>query len=179
MYLSNSSGWTVKVTPLTTWELAADCARCTAWKGSLGHEPSDKFKEMLVKSEHSPLRTIIYKVEMIGIPSFVSVHYVRHKFGVEHFVSSNRPDRNGGNYNVDRNTPVNHIMVVNAQELLFMARRRLCGQASRETRDVMRAIRNCIAEIDPIVAKYMVPNCVYRNECPEPNPCGMFNKDWE
>lgn len=34
----------VKVTQLTDWALVVDEARRTAWKGSLGHEPSHEFK---------------------------------------------------------------------------------------------------------------------------------------
>ena len=162
----------IKVDRLTSWELAADCARATVWKNALGREPSEKFKADLVRCEHSPLRTIIYKVEMHGIPSFVSVHFVRHKFGVEHFVSSNRADRNGGKTGITRWTPVNHIMVVNAQELLFMARRRLCNKASRETRWVMKLIRREVTKIDSVVGDEMIPMCVYRGGvCPEIVPC--------
>ena len=162
----------VKVERLTSWELAADCARATVWKNALGREPSEKFKADLVQYEHSPLRTIIYKVEMHGIPSFVSVHFVRHMFGVEHFVSSNRADRNGGKTDITRWTPVNHIMVVNAQELLFMARRRLCNKASRETRWVMKLIKREIIKVDSIVGNAMTPMCDSRGGvCPEIVPC--------
>lgn len=163
----------ITVERLTSWELAAECARVTIWKNALGKEPSDNFKRMLVKSEHSPLRTLLYKVRMENIPSFVSVHFVRHKCGVEHFVSSNRPDRNGGNENIGRWSPVNHVMVVNAQELLFMARRRLCSQASRETRWTMKLIIRELKKIDPILANFMMPMCAYRGGfCPEPKGCG-------
>lgn len=161
----------IKVERLTSWELAADCARTTVWKDALGHEPSDKFKRDLVRCEHSPLRTIMYKVEMRGIPSFVSVHFVRHKFGVEHFVSSNREDRNGGRTDITRWSPVNHIMVVNAQELLSMSHRRLCHKASNETRWIMQLIRREVMKIDPIVADAMVPMCRYLHGCNEIVPC--------
>lgn len=43
--------------------------------------------------EHSPLRQDEYCIEMKNIPSFVSVHMVRHKIGVEHFVLTSRDDR--------------------------------------------------------------------------------------
>lgn len=41
------------------------------------------------RSEHSPIRTQLFWIEMLNIPTFVSVHLVRHKIGVEHFVQSN------------------------------------------------------------------------------------------
>lgn len=162
----------VKVERLTSWQLAADAARTTVWKSALDHEPSDKFKANLLCCEHSPLRCVMYRIDMRNIPSFVSVHFVRHKYGVEHFVSSNRPDRNGGNEDVGRWTPVNHMMVVNAQELLYMARRRLCRLAARETRWVMELIKAAVEKIDPVVADFLVPMCVYRGSCHEMFPCG-------
>ncbi|MCQ2299951.1 MAG: thymidylate synthase ThyX [Bacteroidales bacterium] len=163
---------------LTSWSLVAEAARTTVWKGSLpdGKEPSDEFRSAIIRSEHSPLRAIVFKIRMEGIPTCVSVHLVRHHVGVEHYVSTNRPDRNGGNTNVDRNTPVNHLMIINAQELLFMARRRLCGMASPETRTVMRYITDAVAKVDPIVASHMLPMCAYRHMCPEQNGCGLWDR---
>ena len=74
----------------------------------------------IYKNEHSPIRTQLFKVEMLDIPTFVSVHFVRHTQGVTHFVKSNRKDR-GGKDDVDRWTPVNHGMLCNAQALINMA----------------------------------------------------------
>ena len=162
----------VIVTPLTSWQLVADCARNTIWKGGLGHEPSDKFKRAMCMSEHSPLRALIFRIDMMGIETATSVHLVRHKYGVEHFVSSNRPDRNGGNENIDRHSPVNHIMVINAQELIFISRRRLCRLASPETRMVWMMVVDALKSVDPILASFCMPNCVYLGRCPEPLSCG-------
>lgn len=121
-------------------------------------------------AEHSPIRTQMFWVEMYDIPSFVSTHFVRHKFGVEHFVLSNREDR-GGDHNTDRNTPVNHGMFLNAQALINMSRKRLCGQASQETQDVMQEIKRQVNEVDPDLALAMVPDCMYRGRCFELKPC--------
>jgi len=107
---------------------------------------------------------------MIGIPTFVSTHLVRHSIGVTHYVESNRDDRGG--QDVDRNTPVNHAMLINAQALMAMARKRLCGNAHRETVKVMIAIKNAVREVDPDLAQAMVPDCVYRGSCYELNSCG-------
>lgn len=133
--------------------------------------------DQLYMWEHSPSRTQLFWVMMEDVPSFVSVHFVRHAaVGQSHFVMSNREDRGGeGNTLVHRLSPVNHRMLLNAQHLIDMSKRRLCYQASQETRNVMKEIRYAIQTIDPDLAKYMVPNCVYRNGiCPEPKPCGNF-----
>lgn len=124
-------------------------------------------------SEHSPVRTQMFVVEMTNILSFVSVHLVRHKFGVEHFVKSNRSDR-GGNAGANRLSQVNHLMILNAQALINMARKRLCGKASDETQDVMRHIKAGVAAVDPDLAACMVPECVYRGACYEFQSCGRY-----
>ena len=126
----------------------------------------------IYKSEHSPLRTQIFWVSMQGIPTFVSVHLVRHKIGVDHFVMSNREDR-GGTGTEDRYTPVNHSMLINAQALINISRKRLCGQASKETQDVWKAVVERMWIADYELAKYMVRECQYRNGyCPEIKCCG-------
>ena len=123
--------------------------------------------------EHSPLRTQIFWVEMIGVASFISVHFVRHKVGVEHFVESNRDDR-GGTDNVDRNTPVNHGMLVNAQALINMAKKRLCLKAHVEAVKAMQMIVEGVRKVDPDLAMFMVPDCQYRRGCHELRSCGKW-----
>lgn len=128
--------------------------------------------------EHSPIRTQIFFIEMIGVPTFVSVHFVRHKIGVEHFASTNREDR-GGHKEAHRQTPVNHGMLVNAQALINMARKRLCYKASPETLATMKAIKDEIAKVDPDLAKFMVAECLYRRGCHELKSCGWYAKEVE
>lgn len=127
--------------------------------------------EKIYRCEHSPMRTQIFWVEMCDIPTFVSVHLIRHKIGVEHFVKSNRDDR-GGNGDEDRNTPVNHAMLINAEALITMARKRLCRKAHPKTVEVMEAIRQAVRDEDLELYKRMVKNCVYRGGCYEPVSCG-------
>ena len=134
----------------------------------------------LYRCEHSPIRTQIFAIEMRGIPSFVSVHFVRHKIGVEHFVQTMRDDRGAGE-TANRLTPVNHLMIANAQALLHMARKRLCGQAHPATRAVMAEIRAGVDAIDSQLATYMVPECIYRGGvCHERKMCGKTGiKHWK
>jgi hypothetical protein len=124
------------------------------------------------KNEHSPIRCEVYWIEMHDIPTFVSVHLVRHSVGVSHYVTSKRTDR-GGNGKETRRTPVNHGMLINAQTLINMARKRLCGQASEETRQVMQMIK---ANLPHDLQEFLVPECVYRGGCHEDKPCGLFKK---
>ena len=155
----------ITVTKLTDYNLMN--AACAATTG--GSMPNiDPYKMYL--SEHSPIRTQVFWIVMENIPTFVSVHLVRHKFGVEHFVKSNRPDR-GGDAEANRNTPVTHAMFINAQALINMARTRLCNKASKETQMTMSLIRDEISAKDAALAKALVPDCKYRGRCYELKPC--------
>lgn len=126
----------------------------------------------LYKAEHSPIRCKIFWIEMIGIPTFASVHFVRHNVGVSHFVKSNREDRSSFTGDLGRETPVNHAMLINAQELINISRKRLCNQSHVVTKKIMRYIREAIRDIDPDLADRMIPDCIYRGECCEIKPCG-------
>ena len=128
--------------------------------------------DRMLHAEHSPVRTVTYRIRLDNIPSFVSTHLVRHKIGVEHFVQSLREDR-GGKGDEDRWSPVCHTMTANAQALMNMARRRLCRKASQETQDAMTAIRLAVHDIDAVLAQHLVPMCEYRgNTCHEFSSCG-------
>lgn len=133
--------------------------------------------DKIYKCEHSPMRTQIFVVEMRDIPTFVSVHFVRHKIGVEHFVKSNREDRPGYTGDTGRNHPVNHMMFLNAESLITMARKRLCYKAHEQTIVVMNEIKREVAKVDPDLARHMVKNCIYRNGCNELKPCGRMNRN--
>ena len=70
--------------------------------------------------------------------------------------------------------PQNFTGEANIQHLIDTARKRLCYQASPETREYMEDLKATIKyEVDPYIADVMVPNCVYRGGCPELNPCGF------
>jgi len=158
----------IEIKKLTDYALLQRAAWATS--GAEIKAPLNKWYE----SEHSPIRSQIFWVEMEGIPSFVSVHLVRHHVGVEHFVRSNREDR-GGVKGADRLTPVTHCMLINAQALINMARKRLCGKASKETREVMNQIKWKLRECDSDLADLLVPECVYRGgRCYEFSSCGYM-----
>lgn len=130
--------------------------------------------EKIYRCEHSPMRTQRFIVRMYDIPTFVSVHLVRHSVGVLHFVKSNREDRPGCTGDTGRRHPVNHMMDINAQSLVNMARRRLCAKAHLETIKVMVMIKNAISTVDPDLSKFMVPECIYRGGCHELRSCGFY-----
>ena len=151
------------------------CKQCTL--NTIGKTttklPTDEWKIKLLESEHSPIRTLWFAFKM-EIPYYVSTHFVRHKFGVEHFVQSQRNDRQDkyDRTKAPQDTLVSHIMYVNAQELVNMAHARLCKQASKETREVMQMIVVEVLKTNPEFKTVLVPKCEYRNgKCTEFFPC--------
>lgn len=153
------------------WQWVKTCTLNTVGKKST-KAPTEKWKRQLLEAEHSPIRELWFGIKMI-IPYWVSVHFVRHHIGVNHYVQTQRTDRTG----VDRNNlpqgeMVSHIMSINAQELIFMAHKRLCKQASEETRRVMQSICSQVTQACPELEKLLVPMCKYRNgKCTEMFPC--------
>lgn len=136
--------------------------------------PTEDWIKRLVEAEHSPIRELWFGIKMT-IPYWVSVHFVRHHIGVNHYVQTQRDDRTSDS--VSRNDKpqgemVTHIMSINAQELINMAHKRLCRQASKETREVMQAIVKEVTTVAPYMKDVLVPLCKYRNgKCTEMFSC--------
>jgi hypothetical protein len=156
----------IKCEKLTSLELLQEAASATTGK------PSGMPLKRAYESGHSIIRTQLFWIEM-EIPSFLSVHLVRHKIGVEHFVRSLREDRGGPPpETVTRETPVRHSMLINAEALISMAHKRLCMKAHRKARFLLSMIRQRLAHLDADLAANMVPLCVYRGGlCGEFGPC--------
>ena len=158
-----------------SWREVADAARTTIRQDEGTGEPSARWKKRILLAEHSPIRKLCFNWKWTNLPYWVSVHIVRHKFGIEHFVSTQRSDRTGVAREANRqDAPVMHECFANAQALMFISRRRLCGQASPETRAAWKMVVDAVAEKEPEVAACCVPECVYRGFCPEFKPCGFF-----
>ena len=158
------------------WERCKFLALNTVGKKNLQPEITEEWKKQILKAEHSPIRTLMFTIHLT-IPYFVSTHLVRHKIGIEHYVQSQRNDRQS-NYDRElapQNAMVSHVIEVNAEQLMFMARRRLCGQADTTTRYVMSLICTRVCNTNPEFKDFLKPMCEYRHECPEFKPCGYWN----
>lgn len=160
------------------WRKVKQAARTTIRRSGEGAYPTDSWKKTILLAEHSPIRKIRASWKWKDLLSWVSVHFVRHKFGVEHWVTTQRTDRTGVNRNeLPQGALVDHECEANAQALIFMSRRRLCSQASPETRAAWKEVVEKVRENDPVLASVMVPECVYRGFCPEYTCCGYVNTD--
>lgn len=157
------------------WLLIKDSALTTMGL-SIKNKPDEQWKAMILRSEHSPIRDLIYQWKWVGLRSWVSVHFVRHKVGIEHFVQTQRSDRQKDDIHYERDqlpqgSLVNHKCSANAQAIINISKKRLCHQASKETIEAWQLFLDNLDE--PELIKLCVPTCVYRNGiCPEPKSCG-------
>lgn len=163
------------------WRDVADAARTTIRKDEGQGEPSSKWKKTILLAEHSPIRKLCFNWKWEDLPYWVSVHFVRHKYGIEHFVSTQRSDRTGENRNdKSQSSPVVHECFANTQSVMFISRKRLCRQASRETQAAWKLVVDEIKKVQPEVGECCVPECVYRGFCPEFKSCGFCgSNEWK
>ena len=174
----------VKMEQVTLWNRVLNAARRTIGKEPLTKEPSDSWKAKMLLAEHSPIRLLEFDWSWSDIRQWVTAHLVRHHEGCEKFVHTQRGDRRKilEEYNVGSRDELpqgalnSMDMTANAQALINISRKRLCNCASKETREAWTQVKEAIAEVDPVMASKMVPECLYRGFCPEfMNPCGYAN----
>ena len=155
------------------WQEVVDDCRATVGKESLGKEPSAEFKRKILIAEHSPIRDISVKWRWVDMPHWVTVHWVRHKW--EKFVRTQRSDRTGvPREKLPQDEPQTFTGEANSQHLIDTWRKRLCGQASKETRDYAIDFKIELKKFEPELSEVLVPNCVYRGGCPELKPCTIW-----
>ena len=189
----------VTVTQDTTWNRALNAARKTVGLKPLKKEPSDEWKKMALMAEHSPIKLVEYTISFTDLKQWVGVHLLRHQY-VLPFIHSQRVDRrnlddcvekvmaiisddvkNDPSFNkrdyLFQGEPNDQDFVVNAQTLINISRKRLCKTASKETHEAWKAVQGAIREFDPVMASFMVANCVYRGFCPERDSCGFWKSN--
>lgn len=157
------------------WEEVANDCRSTVGKGEIGHEPSNAFKKAILFAEHSPIRDIHIKWIWSDIKSWIATHFSRHMW--ECFIKSQRSDRTGvPRDKLPQDEIVSFVGDANIQNLIDTMRKRLCYQASTETRQYAEDLKIAIHEIEPEIADVLVPNCFYRGFCPEMKTCGFWER---
>lgn len=155
------------------WQEVVDDCRATVGKDSLGKEPSSQFKQRILIAEHSPIRSLGVKWRWDNMPHWVTVHWVRHKW--ECFVRTQRSDRTGiPREKLPQDEPQTFTGEANAQHLIDTWRKRLCFQASKETREYAEDFKAELRGKQPELSDVLVPNCVYRGGCPEMETCGYW-----
>ena len=171
------------------WREVLNSARLTVNKKNIDKEPSDAFKLEILKSEHTPIRLMWFKIYLSDLPTFVSQQYSRHiisgihddfdgreqvnKTDVDHFVTTQRTDRTGLDRNkLPQDTPVNHLIVANTKGLIDMSRKRLCLLADPEAVKWWKKVKSEMMNVCPELSDRMQPECIYRGSCYEGKCCG-------
>ena len=147
-------------------------------------EPKLEWRVKMLKAVHSPIRLLNYTVLIEDVPSWVSVHLVRH-IHAQPFVTTQRNDRMNRDENYDRrkapqDIPVDMIWSFNAEELITICHKRLCMLASKETRECVQMVVKAIEEVSPEWkgTNLLVPLCTYRGGiCTEFKPCDYYIKN--
>lgn len=190
--------------PRADWKRVLNAARRTRGLKPLDKEPSENFKRKILLAEHSPIRLLEYDFTIEDIRQWVTVHLVRHHEGCEKFVSTQREDINeqigiiterimgllrdaglgrddwGARDYMFQGAENNMDMTCNAQAFINISRKRLCyGCASKKTREAWQLVIEMLREVDPILAEKCVPECIYRNFCPEFDRCCGYCKSDE
>lgn len=162
------------------WDEVKRSARTTISRIGAGLSPTDNWKKNMLLAEHSPIRKYKFSWRWYDLKSWVSVHFVRHKIGIEHWVTTQRDDRTNKEVSRDiapQGTFVEHECEADAQAVINISRKRLCTQASPETRAAWQEVKDEVQKVDPVMASVMVRECVYRGFCPEFYPCGYTETD--
>lgn len=155
------------------WQEVKDATMNTIGKAT-GQYPNADWKLKLIRAEHSPIRKIKFSWRWIDIPYWVSVHLVRHKIGIEHFVKTQRSDRTGSDRDeLPQGSLILHECEADAQAMINISRKRLCNCASPETRKAWLLVKDEVVKVEPELAQCMVKECVYRGFCPEMFGCGF------
>lgn len=135
--------------------------------------PDFKWCQDILEARHSPIRRLRFAFLLEDVPYWVSVHLCRH-IHAQPYVRSQRNDRQD---QYDRNkapqdAPVDMIWDMDAEELLTIANKRLCMQASAETREVVLLMCLAVLEKCPEFEGLLVPMCQYHGGvCHEMHPC--------
>ena len=155
------------------------CVWATMSKTAVPKEPPmPQLIRDLLNARHSPIRVLNFAFLIEDIPSNIATHLTRHVHAVP-FVSSLRNDRQNkmDGDTAPRNTPVNMILYVNAEELMVISNKRLCTLASAKTRHVVKLMCDSATEKLPELEGYLVPMCEYHGGvCHEMKSCGRRPK---
>ena len=140
----------IEIRRITNWSEALSSARFTQRKGPISGEPSIKWKKKLIKAEHSPLRCVLFNIDMYDVPYRTSVHFVRHVHA-QPFGSTSRPDvdeKMPPRSEQKKDDPVNLRLFLNAEEIINISRKRLCNKAETETVLVWKEVLNKLVKIE-------------------------------
>lgn len=158
------------------WKRIKNHCRTTDNKDFTEKDATENFKKKLLISEHSPIRLLEFDWSWKSICYWLSTEWSRHKF--EKFISSQRDDRlidDTPRGDKPQKAPVNFDGYANMQNLIDAWRKRLCGAATYEARELAVDFKAELHKTHPLESDVLVPNCIYRMGCPEFQCCGYID----
>lgn len=170
----------IEITKVTSWTDVLNAARFTQRKEPKSGEPSIKWKKKIIKAEHSPLRCLMFNIDMYDIPYYTAMHFRTHKLVHLPVVSTSRPDIDGNQKprsEQKKDEPVNMRLMLDAQEIIAISRVRLCNKAELETRKIWNEVITKLKKTEPELAAACVPQCLSKSYCPEFKSCGLADSE--
>ena len=137
--------------------------------------PSENWKTRILAARHSPIRYGMFSFLIEDVPYYVSVHLVRHHEGFQPYIRSQRNDRQSEyvRNSARQDAPVSMILDINAEAMMNIANKRLCGKADPATRALVQAMCDAVLQRNPEFKPFLTPACVYHGGvCHEMAPCG-------
>ena len=133
--------------------------------------PDFQWKHDILRARHSPIRRLNFSF-YIECPYWVSVHLCRH-IHAQPYVKSQRNDRQSDydRNSAPQNATVSMIWDMNAEELMTIANKRLCGLTAKETREVVHRMCFLVSSEFPEFKGLLEPYCAYWGRCQEMYPC--------
>lgn len=151
------------------WLAAKRRALVTVGKTPI-NPPDYDWKVKMLKCRHSPIRKLNFSFYITNVPYWLQTELVRHHIGIEKYVKSQRDDRNDNEIprgKKPQDAPVNMIIDVNAESLLTLMNKRLCGCATKEMQKLMMMIRKEVIKTNQEFERFMVPMCLHLRGCNE------------
>lgn len=148
---------------------------------SVKNPPDMAWKHSMLEARHSPIRRLRFAFYLGGIPYWVAMHLRTHVHDCPNgdefdpYIKSQRDDRQSEyeRGKAPQDQPVNMIIDMSGEQLMNFANKRLCRQASYETRGVVVAMCSEVLDKCPEFAGHLVPMCDYHGGvCHEMYPCG-------
>jgi hypothetical protein len=160
------------------WTDVKNSCMVTVSKEYTEKEPDSSWRKKILLAEHSPIRQILIKCKLEELKSWISVHFIRHKIGIEHWVRSQRTDRTMINRDeLKQSELIEHEFEANCQAFINISRKRLCNIAARETREAWKEVLEKIKDEQPELYSVCVPDCIYRGWCYEMKSCNYYITD--
>ena len=137
--------------------------------------PAEDWKIKMLKCRHSPIRKLQFAFSLLDVPYWLHTELVRHHEGFQPYVRTQRDDR--CNNEIPRaekpqGALVNMIVDVNADSLMQIMNKRLCGCATKEMQELMLMIREEVIKTNPEFKQFLIPMCEYLHSCNEFRSCG-------